>query len=381
MAPMLRSCALRRCALALLVLAGCSERQIAGRDGSLTAPDAHADAAGADAAPPEDAAAGSDARLLPEDASPTPEDAAGADAALAREDAAPLPQDAAQADAGDAPDAGPNDAEPTPEPPGPRLTTLNASPPLQAVAGASYVGLSIQNPSGPCIVVSASNVRIADVELGPCGGAAAIVVEAGAAQVVIEHVAIHDSPRGVLVDHAGPVDVLASTFVDINGAAPQGTAIELDYVELGARVIGNRIRGSYNSDVISTFESSLVRLEGNDLDVVITEGSAAPFTLGDSVAPALPGHDNYAAYNLVSSVGGVPPGVFGSTGNTVLEHNCLRTGIQLRTYPPEAPAPFDGVTVRFNKIGPGSFTPASGQVAEWSTNIFTDGSAQSCEAL
>ena len=363
MAPMLRSWALRRCALALFVLAGCSEQQSAGRDGSLTAPDAR----------PEDAAAGSDAGLGPEDA------AAVSDAGLGPEDAAPSRQDAAQADAGDAPDAGPNDAGL--DPPGPRLPVLAPSAPIQAAPGASYVGLSIQNPNGPCIVVSASNVRIADVELGPCGGSAAIVVEGGAQQVVIEHVAIHDSPRGVLVDHAGPVDVLASTFVDINGTAPQGTAIELDYVELGARVIGNRLRGSYNSDVISTFESSLVRLEGNDLDVIITEGSAAPFTLGDSVAPALPGHDNYAAYNLVSSVGGVPPGVFGSTGNTVLEHNCLRTGIQLRTYPPEAPAPFDGVTVRFNKIGPGSFTPASGLVAEWSTNVFTDGSPQSCDAL
>lgn len=265
--------------------------------------------------------------------------------------------------------------------PGPRVASFTDSGPITATEGATYEGLRISNEGGPCITIDVPNVRIADVDLGPCGGSAAIVVTAGASDVVIEHVAIHDSGRGVLADRSGRIETLSSTFVDIDGAFPAGSAIEYDYLEAGGTMIGNRLRGSFGSDVLSTFQSSFVRIERNDIDVTITEPSAAAFTLGDSVAPGLPGHDNYAAYNIVFNVGGVPPGIFGSTGNTILEHNCLRTGLQARTYPPEAPAPFEGVTIRFNQIGPGSFTPAMDVIAEWDTNVFGDGSAETCADL
>lgn len=314
-----------------------------------------------------EADAGNDAPSIPE------VDAPGADVPGADVPGADVP-------ALDAP-AEPADAPIDTSAPGPRVTSFTDSGPIEATAGATYEGLRITSPDGPCLTIDVPNVRVADVELGPCGGSAAIVVTAGASDVVIEHVAIHESNRGVLADHAGRIEVLSSTFVDIVGAAPEGSAIEFDYLEAGGTMIGNRLRGSYGSDVLSTFQSSFVRIERNDIDVTITEGSAAAFTLGDSVAPALPGHDNYAGYNVVFNVGGVPPGIFGSTGNTILEHNCLRTGLQARTYPPEAPAPFEGVTIRFNQIGPGSFTPAMDLVAEWDTNVFGDGSAATCADL
>jgi hypothetical protein len=288
------------------------------------------------------------------------------------EDAAPLALDAGSSDAGARPSEGP----------GPRLAELTASGPIEAAAGATYAGLRISNPDGPCITIAVPNVRVVDSDLGPCGGGAAIVVGGGASDVVIEHNAIHDSNRGVLVHGAPRVDTLSNTFVDIHGSFPAGTAIEYDYVETGGGTIrGNRLRGTYGSDAISGFQSSYLRIERNDIDVVFSEPSAAAFTLGDSLAPSPPGHDNYAGYNLVNSAGGVPPGIFGSSGHTVLEYNCLRTGLQARTYPPEDPAPFEGVTIRFNRIGPGSFTPAMDLVGEWETNVFTDGSAESCDGL
>jgi hypothetical protein len=92
------------------------------------------------------------------------------------------------------------------------------------------------------------------------------------------------------------------------------------------------------------------------------------FTIGDSV-DGLPGHDNYVADNVVSQTGGVPPGVFGSTGNTLLERNCLPTGIQAYAYN----GPFDGVTIQYNLIEPGWFAPDTDVIAGWDTNTFTDG--------
>jgi hypothetical protein len=256
---------------------------------------------------------------------------------------------------------------------GPRVTGLTASGPIVATSGATYAGLAITNPGGPCLTVNgASNVRLVDSELGPCGGEAAVVVN-GADGVTIEFVSIHDSPRGVLAQHSSGVVTRRSRFSGINGTFPRGTAIEYDYMASGV-MDGNCAEGSYNSDVLSGFESSGLQIIGNEVQATITEWSAAGFTIGDSVA-GTPGHDNYVAGNRVYTSGGVPPGVFGSSGNTVLEHNCLTTGIQAYAYN----GPFVGVVVRYNLIGPGSFVPDTSVIAEWDTNTFTDGS--SCDGM
>jgi hypothetical protein len=161
---------------------------------------------------------------------------------------------------------------------------------------------------------------------------------------------------------------------DIDGSFPRGTAIEYDFMDGGGTMGANCIEGSYGSDALSAFESSNVRLVGNELHVDMLEGSAAGFTLGDSVA-GNPGHDNYAAWNEVYQTNGVPAGVFGSSGNTVLEHNCLTAGIQAYQYN----GPFVGVVVRHNVIGLGSYVPDTSVVEGWETNTFTDGS--SCEGM
>jgi len=247
------------------------------------------------------------------------------------------------------------------------VTTFQPRGAFAAVSGTTYSGLRISNPSGPCITVSgASNVTIIDSELGPCGGEAAIVVDGTTASILLDHLAIHDSPRGVLVNGANGVTTSNSTFDDINGSIPRGTAVEYDYITGGGAITGNQVRGSYNSDAISGFQSSGLRITSNDVRVTLTHIHSAPFTIGDSVN-GTPGHDNYVANNKVTQNGGVPPGVFGSTGNTVLENNCLASGIQAYNY---NNAPFVGVTVRNNVIGPGSFVPDTSGIAGWSTNSF-----------
>jgi len=253
---------------------------------------------------------------------------------------------------------------------GPTSTSFQASGPISAVSGKTYTGLKIQNPNGPCMTLDGvSNVMISDSEIGPCGGGAAIVVN-GSSHVTIERAHVHHSARGVLAQSSTDVKTLKSVFDDIDGQAPEGTAIEYDYMAGGGTISENCISGTFGSDVISGFESSNLKIVGNEVHANITEPSAAGFTIGDSVNGS-PGHDNYVAKNVVHQTGGVPPGVFGSSGNTLLELNCLPTGIQAYAYN----GPFVGVTVQNNIIGPGSFVPDPSVVQGWNTNTFTnDGS-------
>jgi len=254
-----------------------------------------------------------------------------------------------------------------PSGPGPRITALQQRGAFAAVSGTTYSGLRISNPNGPCITISGvSNVTVVDSELGPCGAEAAIVVDSTASAVTLTHLFVHDSPRGVLVNGANGVTTSNSRFDTITGAFPHGTAVEYDYVTGSGVISGNHLRGAYGSDAISGFQSSGLRIVDNDLRVTMTHIHAAAFTIGDSVN-GTPGHDNYVARNKVTQNGGVPSGVFGSTGNTVLEGNCLGNGIQAYNY---NNAPFVGVTVRNNVIGPGSFVPDTSVVAGWSTNTF-----------
>lgn len=251
--------------------------------------------------------------------------------------------------------------------PGPRVATFQTRGAFAAVSGTTYSGLRVSNPSGPCITVSGgSTITIVDSELGPCGGEAAIVVDGTTSAITLDHLFVHDSPRGVLVDGANGVTTSNSRFDRINGSIPRGTAIEYDSVTNGGSISGNLVVGSYNSDAVSGFQSSGLRIVGNELRVTLTHLHSAPFTIGDSVN-GTPGHDNYVANNKVSQSGGVPAGVFGSTGNTVLENNCLGGGIQAYNY---NNAPFVGVTVRNNVIGPGSFVPDTSVITGWSTNSF-----------
>jgi hypothetical protein len=58
--------------------------------------------------------------------------------------------------------------------------------------------------------------------------------------------------------------------------------------------------------------------------------------------------------------------VFGSTGNTILEKNCLTAGIQAYNYA----GVFNGVTVRNNVINiNASYVPDTSVLAGWSTNV------------
>jgi hypothetical protein len=275
------------------------------------------------------------------------------------------------------PDAPPPPPPPVEPPPptsgdaGPRVTTFTASGPITATAGQVIAGVRISNAGGNCITIpqGASGVVVRDSEIGPCGGDASVAVYGNGA--LVEHVRVTAGARGVFIVGSNAtvrMSVFEGPFRDLceheGRRGHCSHAIEAQRATSGI-VEGNVVRGSgYQTDAVSMYESSGMRLVGNDIDVQIDEWSGAGFTMGDSKT-GNPGRDNYVAGNVVRQTGGVPAGVFGSNGNTVLEKNCLTAGIQAYNYS----GVFVGVTVRDNVIGPGSFVPDTSVIAGWSTNI------------
>lgn len=254
---------------------------------------------------------------------------------------------------------------------GPRVTTFTPSGPITATSGQVIAGVSISNPGGACITVPAgvTGVVIRDSRIGPCGGSgymAGNIVVRG--QATIEHNLITQGVRGVAAERTSGLVLRRNVFDTFRGPHPMGKAAELNYMT-GALVEGNLFRGrDYASDVLSAFESRNMQYIGNDFDVHIAEPSSAAFTIGDGTGGD-PGGNNYAARNVVRQQGtGVPAGVFGSSGNTVLEYNCFTAGIQAYNYS----GVFVGVVVRKNAINlANSFVPDPSVIAGWDTNVNT----------
>jgi hypothetical protein len=248
---------------------------------------------------------------------------------------------------------------------GPRVTTFTISAPITATSGQVITGVRIQNANGPCITIpaGATGVIVRDSDIGPCGGNANIYIEGASA--IIEYSYVHQGNRGVMASRTSATVTRMSRFDSFYGPKYNGTAIEYDYMASGV-IDGNIVTGSnYASDAVSVFDSSNMTLTNNLIDISVAEPSAAAFTMGDS-ATGTPGSNNYVARNTVRQSGGVPAGVFGSSGNTVLEKNCLTHGIQAYNYS----GVFVGVTVRNNVINFGaSFVPDTSVIDGWNTNV------------
>lgn len=251
--------------------------------------------------------------------------------------------------------------------PGPRVGSFSTVGPIVAVSNQTISAVRINTTSGPCITVPAgvNNVTIVDCDLQRGRGEGNIIVHGS--NVTILHCNITDGNRGVLVDGGTNVVTRKCVFTTFNASPfPRGTACEYDRVN-GGEITENLFYGSsYPSDVISCYESSNLRLTGNYGDVNIAEPSSAAFTMGDSTT-GNPGSNNYVAGNYIKQTGGgVPAGVFGSSGNTILEQNCFPSGIQAYNYS----GVFVGVTVRNNAINfSNSFVPDTSVISGWSTNV------------
>ena len=248
---------------------------------------------------------------------------------------------------------------------GPRISSFTASGPIVASSGQVISGVRIQNPGGACITIpaNATGVVVRDSDIGPCGGSGNIVIEG--ANATVEFSFVHNGNRGVIATRTSGVVTRQNRFDTFYGPKFNGTAIEYDFMN-GSEIDGNVVTGrDYASDAVSVYESSNIRLTNNTIDITVAEPSAAAFTMGDSTS-GNPGANNYVAGNIVRQSGGVPAGVFGSNGNTVLEKNCLTAGIQAYNYS----GVFHGVAVRSNVINMGaSFVPDTGVLAGWTTNI------------
>lgn len=268
---------------------------------------------------------------------------------------------------------------PAPEPPppsppptpsgtaaGPRVSTFMPSGPIVATAGQVISGLSISNPGGDCVRVTVPNVTIRDSRIGPCGRAA-VVVTGGAANTTVEHASVTGAGMGVYADGASNLTVRKVVFNSLTRIGEKyAHATEVSHVA-GGLIEGNEYLGSFPNDVLSGYESSDIQYLNNVFDISqLDEPTGAAFTMGDSTT-GNPGRNNYVAGNIVRrQVGGVPAGVFGSAGNTVLERNCFAAGIQAYNYS----GTFVGVTVRNNVINlANSFVPDPAAIAGWATNI------------
>lgn len=254
---------------------------------------------------------------------------------------------------------------------GPRVSIFVNSAPITAKSGQVISGVRISNMNGNCITIPAGvvNVVVRDSVIGPCRGTAHIYVAGAGA--LIEHNQVYDGKRGIMVNKANNVTVRKNVMQ--GPFAPYDTernsaAIEVDYSLYGV-VDGNIVRGFSNGDAISFFMSSNSKLINNDVDVTIGgDGHGAPLTMGDAGPNQDPGHDNYIAGNVVRQSGGVASGLFGSSGNTLIEKNCFASGIQAYTYNDH---PMEGVTIRLNVINKnGSYVPDTSILMGWSTNVF-----------
>ncbi len=262
---------------------------------------------------------------------------------------------------------------PSADNPGPRVGSFTVSQPITAVSNQTISAVRINTTAGPCITVPAgvNNVTIVDCDLQRGRGEGSIIVQGS--NVTILHCNITDGNRGVLADGATNVVTRKCVFTTFNASPfPRGTACEYDRVN-GGEITENLFYGSsYPSDVVSVYESSNIRMTGNYGSVNITEPSSAAFTMGDSTT-GNPGANNYVAGNFIEQTGGgVPAGVFGSAGNTILERNCFPFGIQAYNYS----GVFVGVTVRNNAINfSNSFVPDTSVIAGWSTNVNSSSSS------
>lgn len=245
-------------------------------------------------------------------------------------------------------------------------------------------------PSGP-ITVTANNQNISGRNFGT-GPGVKITVPAGFTGVTIENNygassdssfcviqggntvfrnnVVADGWRGILINSGTNTLIQYNRFEGCSlGPAFGGHALENDYNTGPTLFDSNDVLGTYNTDAVSNFNTSRVTMTNNLWNVNITLASGAAFTMGDSLNNQ-PGRDNYIAFNTVIQTGiGVPPGVFGSEGNTIMEYNCFTNGIQAYNY---AGNPFLGVTIRYNVIGPGYFVPEPDLfIVGWSTNIIS----------
>ena len=269
------------------------------------------------------------------------------------------------------PTPAPTPSYPTPSPggeAGPRVSNFTNSGPINATAGQVISGVKISNPGGDCIRIEAPNVVVRDSEIGPCGGDGNIVVTEGGSGALIEHNKVLSGKRGFLVNQ-GKAVVRKNIFTgDYSGSGGSSHAAEFQFAT-GGEFDGNIVRGSgYSTDAVSAFRASNLRITNNDIDVKIDEWSAAPLMVGDADRGTDPGHDNYIAGNIIRREGGVPAGLLGSSGNSVMEKNCLLSGLQSYDYS----GTFVGVTIRNNVINMSMGRPSGEEARDiqgWDTNI------------
>jgi len=227
------------------------------------------------------------------------------------------------------------------------LLALVTGPALaDTITSSGYVsGNSYTSTSGDCLTITASNVVLTNLIVGPCAGAG-VVIQGSNVQLVNSY--IHDTTgvgvlaqgtntlvtgnvidrvaTGVYAVNAQSVSVVFNTFSTMNGPMPRGQCVQFNAVSgVGNQIIGNQCAGA-TSDSFNIYESSgtalsPILIENNTSTGGSTMASAAGIVLGDEG-----GFYQTAIGNTLINTGGVGLAIAGGSYMTAIRNTII--GVQ-----------------------------------------------------
>jgi len=256
------------------------------------------------------------------------------------------------------------------------LLALIAGPALaDTITSSGYVsGNSYTNPSGNCLTVTASNVVLTNLEIGPCAGIG-VDIQGSNVQILNSH--IHDTTGvGVFVENKNSliagnviervatgvyalltqsVSVISNTFTTMRGPMPRGQCVQFNNVTgEGNQIIGNQCAGAL-SDSFNIYQSSgtatfPILIEANTSTGGSTMSSASGIVLGDAG-----GTYQSAIGNTLSNTGGVGLAIAGGSymtaiRNTITGSQAPWTNVGLYVWGQGTGVPCDNEVVLANKI-------------------------------
>ncbi len=195
---------------------------------------------------------------------------------------------------------------------------------IDGASGEVFEGLSLSNPSGPCVeITNSSDVTFRNSEIGPCAGPA-IEVERSEG-VLLEALEISDTDTGIYVLDSQSISVTGNTFRDAGR-----NFVQFDKVTgPDNRIVGNTgmntLGGSNAEDLINVYKSSgtaesPLEVRENHLSDGGPSRSGSGIMVGDAGGSHIVVQDN-----VLMNPGQVGIGVAGGSNIRVLDNTVFST--------------------------------------------------------